>query len=117
VDLLVGKGGRTLLVEIKDGKKPPSQRKHTPAQKAFLAEWLGGTVATVDGVEAALRAVRVMDMDRRTQALQAIVDLDPSKDSEEGFNEWGEAECFRLAQDIAGAALRLSDVADSAVTK
>ena len=33
-------------------------------------------------------------------ALQAIADLD-AYDSPEGFNEWGEADCFHKAQDIA----------------
>lgn len=34
-------------------------------------------------------------------ALEAILALDPEKDSPEGMNEWGEADCFRKAQDIA----------------
>lgn len=33
-------------------------------------------------------------------ALKAILALDPNE-QDEGFNEWGEAACFRLAQDIA----------------
>jgi hypothetical protein len=33
-------------------------------------------------------------------ALQAIADLD-ARDSDEGFNEWGEADCFHKAQKIA----------------
>ena len=39
-------------------------------------------------------------------ALKAIADLDPEEDSEEGFNEWGEADCFGQAQKIAKAALK-----------
>ena len=38
-------------------------------------------------------------------ALLAIAALDPEKDSDEGFNEWGQAHCFNMAQDIAKAAL------------
>lgn len=48
-------------------------------------------------------------MDKRQQlleALQKIADLDPGKDSDEGVNEWGEADCFRQAQDIAHEAIR-----------
>lgn len=39
------------------------------------------------------------------EALQRIVALDPEHDSDDGFNEWGEAHCFKLAQDIARAAV------------
>ncbi len=38
-------------------------------------------------------------------ALVAIRALDPATDSPEGYNEWGEADCFRLAQAIAVNAL------------
>jgi hypothetical protein len=63
LDLLVGLAGQTLLVEI---KRPPGPkggmdgRKHTPAQSLFLQGWNGGPVATVDSVDAALRAVGVL---------------------------------------------------------
>jgi len=39
------------------------------------------------------------------KALEKISELDAAKDSEEGWNEWGEADCFRQAQEIARAAL------------
>lgn len=32
-DLLIARGGRLLLVEIKDGTKPPSRRALTPAER------------------------------------------------------------------------------------
>jgi hypothetical protein len=38
-------------------------------------------------------------------ALEQIAALHPDKDSDEGYNEWGEAECFRKAQRIANKAL------------
>jgi hypothetical protein len=60
VDLLVGRGSRTLLMEVKDGSKPPSRRKTTPVQTSFLATWNGGPVAVVTDVESALRAVKAM---------------------------------------------------------
>jgi len=34
-------------------------------------------------------------------ALDRIRSLDPAKDSKEGHNEWGEADCFDQAQAIA----------------
>ncbi len=55
-DLLVGFMGRNYLLEIKDGKKPPSARKLTPDQikwhKAF-----GGTVHIVTCYEDALEVI------------------------------------------------------------
>lgn len=56
-DLLVGVRGITLLVECKDGSKPPSARRLTPDQQDFMRTWTGGPVAVVDGVEAALRVL------------------------------------------------------------
>ncbi|HZF98289.1 MAG TPA: hypothetical protein VEY92_08615 [Pseudoxanthomonas sp.] len=44
-------------------------------------------------------------IDLLIEALTEIAALDPREDSLEGFNEWGEAECFEKAQSIARAAL------------
>ena len=59
-DLLVGHRGHTFLIEVKDGAKPPSKRKLTEDQRDWHAAWQGGTLATVDGPEAALRAIGVV---------------------------------------------------------
>ena len=59
-DLLVGIAGKTMLMEIKDGAKPPSARRLTPDQLEWHAAWRGGTLAVVDSPEAALRALGVM---------------------------------------------------------
>lgn len=56
-DLLVGRNGTTYLLEVKDGSKPPSERRLTTMQIQWMGKWAGGAVAVVDGVEAALRAV------------------------------------------------------------
>ena len=56
VDLLVGYKGHTFLVEIKDGPK-----KHlTRLQQDFFGNWMGGTLARIDGPEAALRMIGVI---------------------------------------------------------
>jgi hypothetical protein len=39
------------------------------------------------------------------EALLAILRLDPNVNSEEGSNEWGEADCFHQAQRLAADAL------------
>jgi Holliday junction resolvase len=56
-DIVVGKNGVNYLMEIKDGDKPPSQRKLTPDEEKFFALWKGDAVV-VNSIEEALRAVR-----------------------------------------------------------
>lgn len=41
-DCTVGYGGLSMLVEVKDGSKPPSARRLTPAQVRFREHWTGG---------------------------------------------------------------------------
>lgn len=53
-DLLVGFGGRNLLMEVKDGDKCPSARKMTPREVEWHALW-HGQVAVVETPDAALR--------------------------------------------------------------
>jgi len=46
------------------------------------------------------------DLERFRAALVEIRDMNPDKDSEQGFtDEWGQADCFVKAQDIARLAL------------
>ena len=52
-DLAVGVKGHTFLVEVKDPKQAASDRKLTPKQKRFHAEWKG----RVHLVETAVQAV------------------------------------------------------------
>ena len=40
-DIVVGKYGVTVLVEIKDGAKPPSKRKLTEDEQRFHDSWRG----------------------------------------------------------------------------
>lgn len=47
------------IIEIKDGRKPPSARKLTPAEAEFIRDW-GAHVAVVTSAEEALRAVGAM---------------------------------------------------------
>lgn len=61
VDLLVGKNNRTVLCELKDGRKPPSAQKYTQAQESFMATWRGGAVVTIRDIEGAKTLVRMLD--------------------------------------------------------
>ena len=51
-DLVVGYGGLSGLVEVKDGDKPPSARKLTKKQIQFREEWRGDYTVIKDTDEA-----------------------------------------------------------------
>ena len=53
-DLLVYYRGYTLLLEVKDGDKSPSQRALTPAEAKFHAEWPGQNLYIVNSEHEAL---------------------------------------------------------------
>ena len=55
-DLLVGYAGETMLMEI----KRDSKAKFTPDQLDFMGKWKGGPISRVDSVEAAIRALGVI---------------------------------------------------------
>ena len=57
-DLLVWYRGYTLLLEIKDGRRPPSEQKLTPAEQKFHAEWPGDNLHIVNSVDAALELLK-----------------------------------------------------------
>jgi hypothetical protein len=51
-DLALGWNGRTILAEVKDPSKPPSQRRLTEDEEKFFAEWTGEAhiIETIDDV-------------------------------------------------------------------
>jgi hypothetical protein len=53
-DLLVFYRGWTLLLEVKDGAKPPSARALTPAEQKFHDEWPGQNLFIVTSEHEAL---------------------------------------------------------------
>ena len=57
-DLLVGYRGFTILMEVKDGTKPPSARRLTEAEEKFFMEWTGGLLVVVNSVEEALEVLK-----------------------------------------------------------
>ena len=60
-DLMVGHARKTALFEVKDGSKPPSERRLTQDQLRWHGTWTGGTLAVVCDVESALRVLRTME--------------------------------------------------------
>jgi Holliday junction resolvase len=59
-DLLIGLLGQTLLVEVKDGTKSPSQQAKTPAQVLWWSEWKGGPVATINDLAGVVRVCAML---------------------------------------------------------
>lgn len=57
-DLLVSYRGETLLIEVKDGAKPPSARRLTEAEQKFHDEWPGSNLYIINSVEEALSLLR-----------------------------------------------------------
>ena len=55
-DLLVGFRGVNILLEVKDGNKPPSARKLTEAEYAWHVDWRG-QVAIVNSIEEAIHVL------------------------------------------------------------
>lgn len=55
-DLLVGYRGRNLLLEVKDGSKPPSKRALTADESMWHLGWRG-TVVVVETIPDAIEAV------------------------------------------------------------
>ena len=60
-DLAVSKPGFCCLVEVKDGTKPPSERKLTPEQQEIRARWQGPYVIALSGEDAALQLLCLLN--------------------------------------------------------
>ena len=56
-DLLVGFRGISGLIEVKDGSKPPSERKLTRQQEEFHRLWRGRPPVVVTSIDEAIREV------------------------------------------------------------
>jgi Holliday junction resolvase len=57
-DLLIGYKGKTVLVEIKRDEKA----KYTEPQVKFMQNWKGGPVCRIDSVDAAIRLIKMLDI-------------------------------------------------------
>jgi hypothetical protein len=69
---------------------------------------VGAECLQLEGVIQALQTELVLksaEAQRLRDALSSIANLDPTVDSDEGFNEWGCADCFGQAQRIAKNAI------------
>jgi hypothetical protein len=60
-DLLVGYRGRTILMEVKDGRKAPSARLLTPDQREWADAWTGGPVWVISDQTQALDIIKRID--------------------------------------------------------
>lgn len=58
-DLLIGYKGKSVLVEIKRNDKAT----YTEPQIKFMQNWRGGAVSRIDSVDAAIRLIKMLDID------------------------------------------------------
>lgn len=54
-DILVGYKGVNYIMEIKDGKKPPSKRRLSKGEEEFKNNWKGGSYNVVNNLEEAIK--------------------------------------------------------------
>ena len=59
-DLLVGYCGRNLLLEVKDGDKPPSARKLTPDEREWHDNWRGEVMVVNSATEAVFKVMELL---------------------------------------------------------
>ena len=59
-DAVVATSYRTAIVEIKDGRKPPSARKLTAGEQKFRDEWKG-LYCVIESVEDVINLVKAME--------------------------------------------------------
>lgn len=67
-DLLVAKAGLNMLLEVKDGRKPPSARVLTLAESRFFGRWPGAKAIVESPEEAIEKAEAGLASFRRTAA-------------------------------------------------
>lgn len=60
-DLLLGRNGVNHLVEIKDGDRPPSERRLTADQKRWIQRWKG-RVYVITSKEDAIRMMEMLEV-------------------------------------------------------
>lgn len=60
-DLLIGYKGHTILVEVKDGSKPLSQRLLNEQQCIWWSNWRGGTLTLIKDVQGMENLLRTID--------------------------------------------------------
>ena len=59
-DILIAKHRKNYLVEIKDGRRIPSERDLTPDEEEFISEWRGA-IYIVESVEQAIALAKLLD--------------------------------------------------------
>jgi Holliday junction resolvase len=58
-DLLIGYKNKSVLVEVKTNERKP----FTESQVKFMQNWRGGAVSRIDSVDAAIRLIKMLDME------------------------------------------------------
>lgn len=56
-DLLIGYRGINYIMEVKDGKLPPSRKRLTDGEQEFKDNWRGGPYYVVESLEQAIEII------------------------------------------------------------
>lgn len=75
-DLLVGYKNKTILMEVKDGSKIPSQQRLSPIQTQWVELWRGGPVIVVTGPEDAIRWLVTLTAPKVEYVRRHVIDVD-----------------------------------------
>lgn len=71
-DICVGYHGRNILMEIKDGSKPPSARRLTASEAEWHSGWKG-QVVIVESVDDALIAIGIKARELQNVPIEGVV--------------------------------------------
>lgn len=70
-DLLVGYRFNLYLMEVKDGKRKPSERRLRPGQQAFADGWVGYPICKVESLEEAFQTLGIRtDLSMKHRAIR-----------------------------------------------
>ena len=89
-DLLVGVKddagiGHTILLECKDGAKPPSKQALTIMERSFHQSWMGGSLYVVNSPKTAIKAVLLTLKKDAIVCLKGVDDDDSIPDYPQDF--------------------------------
>ena len=81
--------------------------KLTPETNAALSHQGGEYIDCILRLERLIPVARRLERERDAlkAALEAIALINPDRNSDEGWNEWGEADCYKQILKLAHAAL------------
>lgn len=85
-DLVVGKWGWNYLIEVKDGKRPPSERRLNQAELRFHNGWEGEVLVVKDISDIKCLAIQINEQDFPFSPIITEAEKEQLKDKIKGLN-------------------------------